>query len=263
LEPTLILSTAFGLGAAHALEPGHGKTLVAAYLTGNRGKIADALLLGVLVTLFHTLSVFVLVLVGVQLANVFFQFNTTLYRSLDVISGLIILGIGAMLFYRRFVVDKSAAECECHIRHVHHPDHVEVTQKATNLKDLISLGFASGVTPCPLTLSILITSVASGRYSLPEALACLVLFSLGLASVLVAIGVSLIVSGGRLSQWFINKNSRLPVLVSQVSTVLIILLGLYMTIMPFFAPMTADEQQALKEAAARTAKTHQTAARIN
>ncbi|MBY0405172.1 MAG: sulfite exporter TauE/SafE family protein [Cyanobacteria bacterium] len=236
MEGTLILSTAFGLGAAHALEPGHGKTLVAAYLTGTKGKILDAFILGILVTIFHTLSVFVLVLLGIYLANLFVQFNNTIFQSLDVISGLIILGIGLMLFWRRFVVDKSQAECECHIRHVHHEGHVEVKQKASSLKDLVSLGLASGITPCPLTLSILITSVNSGRYSLPEALACLVLFSLGLASVLVVIGVSLILSEGKISKLLVNKNSQIPILITKVSTVLIILLGIYMTLDPILNP---------------------------
>lgn len=223
---------AFGLGAAHALEPGHGKTLVAAYLTGTRGKIMDAVLLGVLVTIFHTMSVFALVLVGVYLSRVFVQFNQDMLPFLDVISGLIILGLGLMLFYRRFIVDKSKAECECHITHVHHDDHVEVTKKASNFKDLLSLGFASGITPCPITLSILVTSVNSGRYSLPEALVCLTMFSMGLASVLVLIGVALILSENRITQWFIQRNSQLPMLISKISTFMIILLGLYLTISP-------------------------------
>ncbi len=237
MDASLLLSSAaFGLGAAHALEPGHGKTLVAAYLTGTKGKILDALLLGVMVTIFHTASVFALVLVGVFLSKFFLQYNQALYQALDVISGLLILSIGLMLFYRRFIVDKSEAECECHMTHVHHEDHVEVAQvpKTSNLKDLISLGFASGVTPCPLTLSILITSVNSGRYSLPEALMCLVVFSMGLASVLVLIGVTLILSENKISQWLIQKNSQFPIWVSRISTFMIILLGLYLTISPFF-----------------------------
>lgn len=235
MESTLILSTAFGLGAAHALEPGHGKTLVAAYMTGTKGKLSDAFMLGALVTIFHTLTVFILVLVGIQMANLFVQFDNTLYKFLDVFSGVIILIIGLMLFWRRFIVDKNKAECECHIRHVHHDDHVEVKKKASNFKELVSLGLASGITPCPLTLSILITSVNSGRYSLPEALMCLFLFSMGLSSVLVMIGAALILSEGRINRLFISKDSKLPMLVSKFSTVLIIILGLYLTITPFLA----------------------------
>ena len=54
------LGTAFALGALHALTPGHGKTLVAAYLVGSRGTVGQAVLLGIVVTVTHTLSVFLL-----------------------------------------------------------------------------------------------------------------------------------------------------------------------------------------------------------
>src|SRR5262249_5170514 len=54
------LAVAFFLGAAHALTPGHGKTIVAAYLVGSRGKVWDAVYLGSIVTLTHTSSVFIL-----------------------------------------------------------------------------------------------------------------------------------------------------------------------------------------------------------
>src|SRR5690242_9868951 len=54
------LAVAFGLGAVHALSPGHGKTIVAAYLVGSRGTLRHALLLGASVTFTHTISVFLL-----------------------------------------------------------------------------------------------------------------------------------------------------------------------------------------------------------
>lgn len=237
MDNVLFLSTAFGLGAAHALEPGHGKTLVAAYLTGTKGKLSDAFFLGVLVTIFHTLSVFALGLVGIFLADFFLKFQGGLIQSLDVLSGLIILCIGAMLFWRRFVVDKSAAECECHIRHVHHDKPIEVKHKASNLKEILSLGLASGISPCPSAIVALIASVTLGGYGkLPEALFYLIIFSLGLSSVLVAIGAALILSSGRFSNFFVNKNSRFPVLVSQFSTILIMGLGIYLMARPFVMP---------------------------
>jgi ABC-type nickel/cobalt efflux system permease component RcnA len=237
MEYLVYLTTAFGLGAAHALEPGHGKTLVAAYLTGTKGRISDAFLLGLLVTIFHTFSVFVLALIGIWIADFFIQYNGGLFKSLDVISGLIILGIGLMLFWRRFIKDESAHECECHLAHVHHEDHIEVKKPASTIREVISLGFASGISPCPSAIVALIASITLGGYGkLPEALFYLIVFSLGLSSVLVIIGIALILSKGALSQFVINKNSRFPVYISQFSTFLIIGLGLYLTIKPFFIP---------------------------
>jgi nickel/cobalt exporter len=243
LDSLLFLSTAFGLGAAHALEPGHGKTLVAAYLTGTKGKLSDAFALGILVTFFHTLSVFALGLVGIFLADFFLSSQEGMIQSLEFISGLIILGIGVMLFWRRFVVDASPTECECHLHHTHHDEKklVKKVQSRSNWKDIFSLGFASGISPCPAAIVALIASVTLGGYGkLPEALFYLIVFSLGLSSVLVAIGAVLIVSSGRVSNFFVSKNSRFPVMVSQFSTFLIMGLGIYLMVRPFVMPADHD-----------------------
>ena len=56
----IAIVVAFALGAAHALTPGHGKTIVAAYLVGSRGTLKHAAFLGAMVTFTHTISVFLL-----------------------------------------------------------------------------------------------------------------------------------------------------------------------------------------------------------
>ncbi|MCJ7751744.1 MAG: nickel transporter, partial [Armatimonadetes bacterium] len=68
MQYVLMLLSAFGLGAAHALEPGHGKTVVAAYLIGSRGRSVDAIILGAVVTFTHTASVFLLAIVSILAA---------------------------------------------------------------------------------------------------------------------------------------------------------------------------------------------------
>ncbi|MBV9746559.1 MAG: hypothetical protein JO099_22605, partial [Acidobacteriia bacterium] len=90
---------AFGLGAMHAMSPGHGKTIVAAYLVGSRGTLKHAGLLGLVVTFTHTFTVFLL-----GLGVLFFQqyiVPEKIVPLLGVISGLSIVGVGALLLYRR------------------------------------------------------------------------------------------------------------------------------------------------------------------
>ena len=93
------LLAAFGLGCLHALSPGHGKTIVAAYLVGSRGTLRHALFLGFMVTFTHTASVFLL-----GLGVLFFQKYVVPDRIIPIlgtVSGLSIVSIGLWLLYQR------------------------------------------------------------------------------------------------------------------------------------------------------------------
>src|SRR5271156_3906025 len=115
------IGIAFGLGAAHALTPGHGKTIVAAYLVGSRGTLKHAAFLGGMVTFTHTVSVFLL-----GLATLFlFQYVVpqTVTRVLGAISGISIVAIGAWMLYKRL---RGAGHTHTHTHdqaHEHRHDH--------------------------------------------------------------------------------------------------------------------------------------------
>ena len=98
---------AFAFGAVHALSPGHGKTLVAAYLVGSRGTPRHAVFLGLMVTFTHTISVFALGLVTLYLSR--FVLPETITPILGAISGITIVWVGGTLLYRRTVGRKIAA----------------------------------------------------------------------------------------------------------------------------------------------------------
>src|ERR1700687_1095713 len=121
LTPWMTLAAvgvAFVLGAAHALTPGHGKTIVAAYLVGSRGTIKHAVFLGAMVTFTHTVSVFLL-----GLATMFlFQYVVPekMTRVLGAISGLSIVAIGAWMLYKRV---HAAGHHHHHSHDHHHHDH--------------------------------------------------------------------------------------------------------------------------------------------
>ena len=99
--PVLLLSlvVAMGLGALHALGPGHGKTVVAAYLVGSRGTTKHAVFLGATVTLTHTSSVFALGLVTLYLSE--FILPEQLFPWLSFLSGVGIAVLGTALLVSR------------------------------------------------------------------------------------------------------------------------------------------------------------------
>ena len=96
----ITLAVAVGLGAFHALEPGHGKTLVAAYLVGSRGTMKHALLLGLIVTAAHTSGVYLLG--GITLYASQYIVPERLYPWLGVVSGVMITILGAVLLFQRY-----------------------------------------------------------------------------------------------------------------------------------------------------------------
>jgi ABC-type nickel/cobalt efflux system permease component RcnA len=106
------LGVAFLAGAAHALTPGHGKALVAAYLAGSRGTVWDAVYLGTVVTITHTASVFVLGLAALY-ASQHIQMEK-IYAWLSIFSGAIIVVIGTGLFWSRWKSFRSGATAEAH-----------------------------------------------------------------------------------------------------------------------------------------------------
>jgi nickel/cobalt transporter (NicO) family protein len=123
-------AVAAGLGALHALEPGHGKTIVAAYLVGSRGTAAHACLLGLIVTTSHTAGVYLLG--GITLYASRYVVPDRLYPWLGVISGLTIAGVGFYLFLRRRRGD-AHSHSHPHVHpHVHHHEHELEAHGKTN-----------------------------------------------------------------------------------------------------------------------------------
>jgi len=205
ITPDLILAAlglAFLLGAAHALTPGHGKTIVAAYLVGSRGTMKHAAFLGAMVTLTHTIVVFALGLATL------FLFRTVvperLTSTLGAVSGLSIVAIGAWMMYKRLRAHSHAPHAHHHHHdhsHNHEHDHPHVHAHAhshahaghahvpdeISWRGLAALGAGGGLVPCESALLLLLGAIAIGRIAF--GLLLLVSFSLGLAVVLTAIGI--------------------------------------------------------------------------
>ena len=158
-------------GAAHALTPGHGKAIVAGYLVGSRGKPRHAVALGLIVTVTHTIGVFALGLVTLALSA--FVVPEQLYPWLTLVSGLLVVTVGASVLRTRF---RRARD------HHHHHHHHE-----QDLRGLLGVGIAAGLLPCPSALVVLLSAIALHRIGL--GLALILAFSVGLAATITGIGL--------------------------------------------------------------------------
>jgi len=228
------LAVAFGLGAIHALSPGHGKTIVAAYLVGTRGTVKHAIFLGGMVTFTHTISVFFLGFVTLYLSQ--YVLPEKIFPVLGAISGISIVWIGAILLYKRAMRLRGHTHSHDHHHdhsHSHDHDHGDghrhshVPEGDVTLGSLIALGASGGLVPCPSALVLLLSSIALGRIGL--GLVLLVSFSAGLAMVLMSIGLLVLYAKHLLPDQ--EKASRHPAfrLIPVFSAAIIVCIGLVMT----------------------------------
>ena len=259
---------AVALGALHALTPGHGKTMVAAYLAGGRGRVRDAVVLGGAVTLTHTGSVILLGVITLLFAH--FILPERVIPWLEMVSGVGILVLGGALLMRRLRAlpprrariaasparvlaginttgaatggnGNDASGWHSHpddgIEHthgflgVHTHAHTHGTDSFNNInterlsfRSLVLMGMSGGLVPCPDALAILLVAVAVGRVLL--GLAVILCFSLGLAAVLIGLGI-LIASTRALERGPLRRasNSRHARYIPAISAAIVVLIG--------------------------------------
>jgi ABC-type nickel/cobalt efflux system permease component RcnA len=207
------MAVSAGLGAFHALEPGHGKTVVAAYLVGSRGTAGHAMMLGLIVTVTHTAGVYLLGAVTLFASR--YIVPDRLYPWLGVMSGLIIASLGCSLFLRRYTDWEHAhshAHGHGHSHAKHHPEphvhtpgeelshsytdqrdhhpHAHSDPSTVSLRELLALGVTGGIVPCPAALVVLLSALSLNRVGF--GLLLIVAFSIGLAAVLIAVGLLMV-----------------------------------------------------------------------
>lgn len=217
ITPSIILFgllLAFGLGAVHALSPGHGKAVVGAYLVGSRGTPKHAVFLGLTVTITHTLGVFALGLITLFASN--YILPEKLMPFLSFVSGLLVFFIGITLFKDRlfsYLGWKTAAHHHHHEHfhehshthedghsqtHEHHSHeglththggstHTHLPPNDVTWKSLLALGISGGLLPCPSALVLMLSAISLGRVGYGMILT--LVFSFGLAATLTAVGL--------------------------------------------------------------------------
>ncbi len=223
----LSLLIALFWGAAHALTPGHGKTIVAAYMVGTRGTAWHAVLLGLTVTFTHTIGVFSLGLVTLALSQ--FIVPEQLYPWLNLASALLVVAVGAAVFRSRL---RARAHARAHDHgHEHHHDHGHghhhhaPQEGGGGLRALIAVGVSGGILPCPTALVVLLAAISLHRIEF--GLALILAFSLGLA--VVVSGIALVAVTAKRAFGRMSLEGRLVRTLPAVSAVVIVLVGLAMT----------------------------------
>ena len=230
LAVLLALGLAALLGALHALTPGHAKTLMAAYLIGSGGTTRNALTLGAVITFTHTASVIAIGLIALFASQ--FLVPGVLVPALEILSGLLVLAIGLRLLWHRWsaarthTVDVAHTRAHddvrepiltgaehSHTRHAypanHSHDHHQPGQQETHVhshggrphshalptggitpRSLVTMGVSGGLVPCPEALGVMVLAVGVNRTLF--GLGLIVSFSLGLAAVLIGLGIVLV-----------------------------------------------------------------------
>ncbi|WP_375501047.1 nickel/cobalt transporter [uncultured Nostoc sp.] len=231
----IALAIAFLWGGLHALSPGHGKTIVGAYLVGSRSNAQHALFLGLIMTITHTAGIFALGLVTLGTSQ--FILTEQLYPWLSVLSGVLVTVIGLNLFISRLQgtqVSHSHDHVHSHqhshdLHHHHHHEHSHLPPhgdvSSMKWSSLLALGISGGLLPCPSALVVLLSAIAMGRVGF--GLALVSAFSLGLAAVLTGIGLMLVYAKDRFEHLplQIPRIKMLPV----ASALCITLIGLGIT----------------------------------
>lgn len=257
------LPSAIALGALHALEPGHAKTLTAAYLIGIKGTKWDAVLLGLSVAITHSAVVVALAAAGVLVGRESFTADAMYW--LQVASGGIVVLLGSWLLLRRFRQLRASSppphdhdHDHDHVHshdhgpdhnhdhdhdhdHHHHHDHDHLSDDeharahAATIPDyakrgerpssaqIIAFGAAGGMIPCPASITVMLLAVSLGEQA--KGLLLVAGFSLGLAITLVAVGLAVVAGLSRLQSG--GKFAWLTRQAPLISAAMVILSGLF------------------------------------
>jgi nickel/cobalt transporter (NicO) family protein len=260
------LASAVALGAWHALTPGHGKTLMAAYLVGTRGTPVHAVGLGLSVATSHTLGIVALALVILGAQGVLPP--DVVVRATPVVAAVSILAIGGWMVVgevrRRRAAGASAATPHAHAHpleeadrahgHEHdqaheHPHelgvepaaaaglhshggrahtHLPPADRTLSWRGLFVLGLAGGLIPSTSALIILLGSIAAGRPAF--GLVLVIAFGLGMAAVMTGVGLVMVAARGRLDRMPSRSTlGRLATAAPLIASVAVLGLGVVLT----------------------------------
>ena len=231
-----LLLAAFGWGAVHALSPGHGKAMVAAYLVGTRGTARHAVALGATVTITHTIGVFALGLVTLALSQ--YVLPEQLYPWLTVASGLMVVAVGAGVLRSRVRARRAAlAHTHAHEHgHAHHHEHEHGhshphghahshAPSDLSWRGLLGMGASAGLIPCPSALVVLLGAISQHQVGL--GLLLITVFSIGLAGTLTGLGLVVVYARSVLTR--LNFGGGLATALPAISALVIMVAGVLLT----------------------------------
>jgi ABC-type nickel/cobalt efflux system permease component RcnA len=207
----LIMVSAFLLGALHALEPGHGKSIMAVFVMGTDADIKDALLLGLTIVLSHVIVVMALGVASIYLVETLSVDLT--HDIMSLIGGAMLIGVGVWI-----------------IRKFYYPHEHTIDTK----KGVIAIGLSTGLIPCPAALAILLFSISNDQVY--NGLFYVLVFSIGLAIAVTSLSIVFVKGKGFIEGYVSSKSiNKLP-LVSGSFILLIGVLTLLHPVLEHLAP---------------------------
>lgn len=256
----LFIPSAILLGALHGLEPGHSKTMMAAFIVAIRGTVMQAVLLGLSATISHTAVVWVVALGGMYFGS---QWNAeTSEPYFQLASAVLIVGVALWMLFRTWR-DLRQEKAHHHAEHHHHDDHrhhhdhhhknkdlshfhgldihaygyedAHEMQHAEDIRkrfdnrnvttsQIILFGLTGGLIPCPAAITVLLLCLQLKQFTLGVAL--VLCFSIGLAATMVAAGTIAALSVHHIGKRW-SGFGRLARRAPYFSSILIICIGLY------------------------------------
>ncbi|MGQ0608924.1 MAG: nickel/cobalt transporter [Chloroflexota bacterium] len=234
----LAVMVSIGLGAAHALSPGHGKTLVAAYVIGARGSLRQAAWLGLIVAVTHTIGIFVLGATVLGASELIVP--ERVIELLSVATAALVTALGVWLVMRALASFDPASNVHRHRNHEHHDAHGHHEHDAygrhlpaSGKPSVALIGLAGGLVPSASALIVLLVAVNQGR--LGFGILLLAAFGIGMALVLGGIGAAVVLFRARLdaggSRWMRHRLvRRLSELLPLVSALAVIAIGVVLSV---------------------------------
>lgn len=205
--PLFVLFTmlvAFGLGALHAIEPGHGKALLAFTLVGSRATVRQAGILALSLTFAHTIGV---LLLGIVLFFAAGFVSESIYPWITLLSGAAVAIIGARNL-ARYLHARGMVHAHAHTADHHHGDHDRDGHSHAipgsgpiDFRAAIVAAMSGGIAPCPAAIVVMLAALR--LHQLGYGILLIVIFSMGLAAVLTALGIA-VVHGAA----FLTKSAR-------------------------------------------------------
>jgi len=241
----LFVPSAILLGALHGLEPGHSKTMMAAFIVAVRGTVGQAVLLGLAATISHTAVVWAIAIGGLTLSREFDAATSEPYFQLA--SAAIIVGIALWMIWRTWCERRPAHHHHDHDHahdhdhdhdhdHHHHDDQEDAHQReheeqirrtfgdrGATTGQIVLFGLTGGLIPCPAAVTVLLLCLQLREVALGVAL--VLCFSVGLALTLVTVGVAASLGMKHASErwsWFGTFARRAP----YASSALVLVVGI-------------------------------------
>jgi nickel/cobalt exporter len=236
------LPAAVILGALHALEPGHAKSLMAAYIVSIRGTPGQAAMLGLSAAVGHTIIVWALAIAALLLGQNMIAEQAEPW--LTMVSGVLVTLLALRMFLRLRIGSHDHKHHHDHRDHGHSHNYSHADErwqaKEASSADIVWFGFSGGPLPCPAAIAVLLVCIQLKQFAL--GIAMVAAFSIGLAATLVAIGLAASWASRKASTtwpWLDRVARKLPYL----SAGIVMILGLVTTALGLQATWSVGQRR--------------------